>query len=175
MREELERRAAKNEQTVLEYAVEWLENGKTLVQLAESINKKLETDEDYVTRSMISRYLNNELQGTQELEAARGIGAHGMAESAITVIDEAAETREEIARNKNRADLRIRLAGFLNPQYKDQRGAQVNVQINDGRAHLDAMRNYVMPSTTQPVLPAAEGADYTFDNGQGTESTDVNQ
>lgn len=99
-----------------------------------------------------------------------------MAEGAITVIDEEAKSREEIARNKNRADLRIRLAGFLNPQYKDQRGTNVNLQINDGRAHLDAMRNYVMPSKTEPVLsPAAEGADYTFLNEQGTESTDVDQ
>lgn len=178
MREELARRAAKNEQTVLEYAVEWLENGKTLVQLAASVNDKLGTDEDYVTRSMISRYLNDELDGTDALAAARNEGAHGMAEGAITVIDEAAESREEIARNKNRADLRLRLAGFLNPQYRDQRGTNVNLQINDGRAHLDAMRNYVMPAKTQPVLPpAAEGADYTFENtnGQGMESTDVNQ
>ena len=176
MREELARRAAKNEQTVLEYAVEWLENGNTLVQLAASINEKLGTDEDYVTRSMISRYLNDELDGTAALAAARTEGAHGMSEGAITVIDEAAESREEIARNKNRADLRIRLAGFLNPQYKDQRGTNVNLQINDGRAHLDAMRNYVMPSKTEPVLsPAAEGADYTFLNEQGTESTDVDQ
>lgn len=168
MREELERRAGKNEQTVLEYAVEWLENGQTLVELAQAMNEHLGTDEDYITRSMISRYLNKELDGTQDLEEARrGEGSHGMAERSITIIDEAAETREEIARNKNRADLRLRLAGFMNPQYKDTRG-QVNVQINNGQLHLDAMRQRVLtPSSTQPALPAAEGADYTFEETDG--------
>jgi hypothetical protein len=170
MREELERRAAKNEQTVLEYAVEWLENGHTLVELAQDMNKRLGTDEDYVTRSMISRYLNNELEGSQELEEARrGEGAHGMAEGAITVIDEPAESREEIARNKNRAELRLRLAGFMNPTYRDQRGTNINLQVNNGQLHLDAMRQRALtPAQAQPVLPpaSAEGADYTFDTGR---------
>lgn len=155
MTAEMERRAAKAELTPLEYALEWVESGKTLVQLTDAINKTLQQGEDYVTRSMVSRYLNGLPGGTEALAGARKEGAHGMAEGALTIIDRPADSREEIAANKNAAELRLKLAGFWNKgEYQDTKN-NVNVQVNLPAMHLDALRQRAVLAKTTPLLPPA--------------------
>jgi hypothetical protein len=155
---ELTRRANRKDITVLEYAVEWVESGKTLAQLVADINAKLGLDEneDGVTRSMIYRYLSKELDGAEALAQARSEGSHGMAESAVEIIDRPAENKVEAAQRKTQAEIRLKLAGFWNrAEYGEQKGANVQVNLDMGQLHLDAMRQRVMPSMTQPVLPPA--------------------
>lgn len=154
---ELTRRANLRDMTPLEYVADWIESGKTITQLVKAINEKLELDEESgVTRAMLSRYVNHELEGTQMLADARAEGSHGMAESAVEIIDTPAADKVEAAQRKTQAEIRLRLAGFWNrAEYGEQKGAQVAVNIDMGQLHLDAMRQRVMPSITQPTLPPA--------------------
>lgn len=160
---ELEKRARERECSVLEYAVECVESGWTLTQLVESLNDAIDQGDDYVTRAMVSRYLNHELEGADQLAAARrGDGAHGLAESALTVIDEETEDKVQAARNKTRAEMRLKLAGFWNRQeYGEQRGPSVAVNLDLGQLHIDALRQRRIDVQEQQMLPpAAEGQDY---------------
>ena len=158
---ELERRARRNEQTTLEYVADWVESGKTITQLKDSINESLEVEEEQgCTRAMLSRYVNRELEGLDTLAEARAEGSHGMAESAITIIDEPAEDKVQAAQRKTQAEMRLKLAGFWNrKEYGEQRGPDVNVNLNLGELHLDALRHREVPrvvARTQPTLPPAE-------------------
>lgn len=156
---ELTRRANLADQTPLEYVADWVESGKTITQLVKAINQKLELeDETGVTRAMLSRYVNHELEGTQVLADARSEGSHGMAESAVEIIDTPAENKVEAAQRKTQAEIRLRLAGFWNrAEYGEQKGPQVNVNFDMGQMHLDALRQRSVPTVqAQPALEAGE-------------------
>lgn len=159
---EIERRADLREMTPLEYAVDWVESGKTLVQLTADINDKLGTTEETgTTRSMLSRYLHSLEGGTDALAAARPEGAHGMAERALEVIDQPAENKVEAAQRKTQGEMRIKLAGFMNrAEYGEQRGPQVAVTFDLGALHLDALRLREAPAAHVALPPAVEGEDY---------------
>lgn len=158
---ELERRAAAfDEATVLEYACDRISSGKSIAELAEDISDTIGAGDDYVTRHMLSKYLNGLEGGPAALAAARAEGAHGLAESGIKIVDEAIEgTKEQIAGAKSAADFRLRMAGHWNkPDYAPQGGNNVNVQVNNyGQQHLDALRRrQVEGRIEKPALPSGE-------------------
>ena len=162
MREELERRAAKYQCSVLEYAADWVGSGKTLLKLAQDVTTALrrrdsDLPEDYVTRNMVSSFLNGLEGGAELLAEARKDGAHAIADESIEIVDEEVESREEVARNKVRADQRLKLAGFWNRQeYGVQDKNSVNLNLNLGQLHLDELRRRELPSRTEPILPPSE-------------------
>jgi len=159
---ELTRRATRADQTVLEYVADWVECGKTLTDLKDDINAKLKVEEEEgCTRAMLSRYVNKELDGLEALAEARAEGSHGMAESAIGIIDQKADNKVEAAQFKTQAEIRLKLAGFWNrKEYGEQRGPEVNVQVNMGQLHLDALRHREIPRVVaQPVLPPTDEPD----------------
>lgn len=162
MRDELERRARKYQCSVLEYAEDWVGSGKTLLALAQDITTALRRADsdlppDYVTRNMVSGYLNGQEGGAELLKAARKEGGHALADESIEIVDEAAESREEVARNKVRAEQRLKIAGFWNRQeYGVQDKNSVNLNLNLGQLHLDELRRRELPSRTEPILPPAE-------------------
>lgn len=156
---ELERRANRRQITPLEYVAEWVEAGKTLTALAADITKALKLEEeDSVTRPMLSRYVNTELDGLEAMRDARSEGSHGMAESSIDIIDQPAADKVQAAQQKASAEIRLKLAGFWNrAEYGEQKGPQVNVNLDMGQLHLDAMRQRVMPAVPdQPALESGE-------------------
>lgn len=158
---ELERRAkAFDGATVLEYAIDWVGSGKTLTELADSISRRLKQGDEYITRHMVSRYLNGLPGGAQALNAARSEGAHGLADSGVKIVDDAeGGDREAIAAAKARADFRLRMAGFWNkPEYAAQQKGEVNVNFRLGDMHLDALRRRAVQGRveTPTALPSGE-------------------
>lgn len=124
--------------TILDYAEQWVASGKTLLALADEIGEAIGQD---VMREALSRYLHTTFgpEANVRLEAARRHGAHGLAERALVIVDEKQDSREGVARAKNRSDMRLRIAGYWNrAEYGEQR--QAGVTINVGNLHIDALR-----------------------------------
>ena len=146
---ELERRAADMEngdETPLDYACEWIGSGKTILQLAKDLSYAINKSDDYIRRFMLSGYLNGLEDGPERLEDARRQGAGGLADQSLEVVDEEVSSKEDVSRNRNRADHRLRLAGFWDrATYGESKQAGVNVQLNFGDLHLDALRQRAMP------------------------------
>lgn len=145
----LERRAEERELSVVDYAIEWVGSGRSLLDLAADINTADRLGEDYVSRYMVSSYLNGLPGGKEGLELARVEGGAGLADQALGIADEETDDRTQVARNKLRSETRLKMAGFLNPAYRDQKGVHVNLNLND--LHLDALR-------ARPLPPEAETA-----------------
>jgi hypothetical protein len=162
---ELERRAAAfDESTVIEYVEDWVRSGGNLTELAEDITDTLGQHEGYISRHMVSKYINGLEGGKELLQNARGEGAHGIAEKGLKMVDAAATSgsKEEIAGAKSAADFRLRMAGHWNKADYAPQGNNVNVQVNNyGQQHLDALRRRAVTGRVEgpaalPVGPDVE-------------------
>ncbi len=147
-----ERAAAADSSTILEYVEDWVSSGGTLLQLAESTSSSAQVD---ITRHMVSKYVHSLPGGPEMLSRARKDGGDGLADQAIEIVDREAESKEQIASNKNAAEMRLKMAGFWNPSYQPQQKG-VNVQLTFGQLHLDALRHrsVIANVVSPPVLPA---------------------
>jgi hypothetical protein len=168
MKAELERRASEaDDVTVLEYVLEWVGSGKTLLELATSLSESLKLGEGYVTRHMVSKYVNAIPGATEALaETRRDEASHALADSAIEIIDRDTNDKVEVAANKNAAEMRLKMAGFYNKaEYQQQNGVNVNVQVNNGQQHLDALRHrkVVRATVVTPALPAGPDVEVVSD------------
>lgn len=148
----------------LEYVVDWVKGGKTLVELASdlssSLNMRIVIDgsifED-ITARMITKHLNAKFpdEAGVALAAARREGAHGMVAQAMQIADEVPADREQIAKAKLRVDTRLWAAERWN---RDELGKapEVALQLNINALHLDAMR--VQRIAKESAVPAKESA-----------------
>jgi hypothetical protein len=167
---ELERRAlAYDGGTLLDYVDDWVSNGGTLSGLAESITDSLKKPEGYITRHMVSKYVNSLPGGPETLQRARQEGAHGLADSGVKITDDAAASgdRDVVTGAKAQADYRLRLAGFWNKgEYAPQRDA-VNVNLNLGQLHLDALRTKQIAARTHhtPITDGTPDVETVVDDG----------
>jgi hypothetical protein len=127
--------------TPLEYIINWIESGRTFVQLASGLSKESDLD---ITAQQVRRYADklaetgNEGAG-EAIARARLIGAHSLVEGAIEIADNAGATREEIAKAKLQVDTRLWTAERWNQRDLGQQKG-VTVAISLPGLHLDAMR-----------------------------------
>lgn len=142
---DLERRTREhfedNEHTVLDYVEAWTENGDTLVKLADDIAESAAEGKD-LTPAQITRYLNStfgEVQVKARLDLARQRGAHMLVERRQEDISSVTD-KDDVPAEKLRNDMSIWLAGKWNRAELGEQRANVQVQVNVGQLHLDAMR-----------------------------------
>ena len=90
----------------------------------------------------------------QRWEAAKEIAAHVHVEDAGEILDTAPGiTSADVSLARARAEHRMHLAAMFNRRaYGEDKAAGVNVQIDIGQLHLDALRS----SVQRPALRAAE-------------------
>lgn len=152
---ELTRRAHEeigDDATPLDYAVLWVENGKTILALAEDLTRTMQTTID---RPQLSHYLNQQEEGETRLSAARARGAHALVEDAIAIADKPMDTKEEIAQAKLRTDVRTWIAERWNREELGTRnGPQINISV--GNLHMDALRFRVVEEPEQMALTAPD-------------------
>lgn len=175
---ELARRTAEMDSlgaTALDYAVDWIESGKTLRRLTEEMSDK--TGHEF-SRASVGRYLESLApDAARRLETARRAGAHALVDDALEIVDatEGEESREAIASAKLRADQRTWTAERWNRDDLGQRQTtQVNVTI--AALHIDALRRRATATATiaetdTRALPASEAEDVTIEESaqSGTE------
>lgn len=124
--------------TVLDFVVDWVASGRTVYDLARQVGADTKLD---VTREMVSRYVNGlEEDASERIASARTRGATAMVEEAKAIVDEKRDTREELTRAKNQAEMRMWFAERLD---RAAFGApkQQPVQVTIQTLHLDALRS----------------------------------
>lgn len=158
--------------TPLDYAVDWIESGKTLRRLTEEMSDK--TGHDF-SRASVTRYLESLApDAARRLDAARRKGAHGLVDDALEIVDatEGEESREAIASAKLRADTRLWAAERWNRDDLGQRQT-ANVNVTVGVLHIDALRRRstataAIAEPSAPALPAVDAEDVTVgESAQG--------
>ncbi len=134
--------------TTLDYVCEWLGNGKTINELAGELTQELGYT---VHREWIGTYLRkaySEAEADQRLANARSHASHSMAEAAIGIVDQPAETTVDVSRNAARARARQWTAERYNPKdFGSQKG--VNVAVSITSLHLAALQ------ATAPIVTSA--------------------
>lgn len=136
---ELERRTREefdnDEATHLDYVVQWVEGGGTVVGLLAAM------DQD-VKRGMLMKYLEQQYgaEVSRRLSEARVEGAHALVEDAAEIVEEARADKDSIALAKLRADTKTWIAGRWNRQAYGEPKQGVQLQINMGSAFLEALR-----------------------------------
>lgn len=140
--------------TALDYAVEWIENGRTIQQLIYDMVRDLDADKTYglptptpmLSRTMLMHYLDSlsPESGTvaNRLLRARSIGAHAMVEAGNVALD--ATPADKLDRDTlNVLDRRLaakeRLAAAWNRN--DFGKAAPVVSLNFGDLHLAALQH----------------------------------
>lgn len=146
LKEELSQRTAQTflldadpeAKTHLDYVCDWLEDGRTMKQLAQDLTDTLGFE---LSATRLKAYLLEAFgdQTHDRLDQARKGAADAYAETAIAIADEDAETTVAVSRNASRMRSRQWLAERYNPQrYGQAKG--LSLTINTGQLHLEALR-----------------------------------
>lgn len=147
--EELERRARQEfdwdatggepPPTALDFVESWVKSGRTMTALAAVLEEDGRAGGE-VTRERLSRALFGRWgeESTARLSRARFVGAHGMAEGAMELIEQS--DTDSITVDRERAKVRQWLAEKWSPT-EFGRQQQVNVAISFGDSHLAALRS----------------------------------
>ncbi len=146
----------------LDYVAAWIEDGRTVKELAKDITDSAIGFE--VTYAFLMRYLRERWTETdQRLEEARVRASHSIAETSIELVDAPAYTTVEVSRAASRARARQWIAERYNPKaFGSQKGASVTVSI--GSLHLAALQH----STT-----IVTGSQLTDGQGESTRALPV--
>jgi hypothetical protein len=135
--------------TALDYTAHWIANGGTLIRLAAKLQEASTSAaqgpyEPLLQGETIGRMLRKTF-GDQVVDArftlARARGAHALVESTHEIADETVTSSEDASRARNRIGTRQWAAQAYERNTFGQRGNQVNVAINLGQLHLDALRH----------------------------------
>lgn len=142
--------------TSLDYAVHWVESGRTLLALVKDIGEELN---EPVFRASLTEYLNAKYGdiAAVRLVRARQQGAHGLADDTLTIADEVFADSEHIAKARLQTDVRNRLAAAWNrDEFGQAKAGAVSVSIQ--MLHLDALRQPMATITiTQPTAQLESG------------------
>lgn len=148
-----------DEPTPLDYVEHWLSNGESFIALAaalqtDSAKESRGAFEPVLQGGAIGRMLRKqfgEAATDQVVVRARARGAMAQVEQTHVIADEVVLSTEDAARARNRIGTRQWAAERLDRSLAVNKGG-VNVQINMGVAHLDALRRRVIPQPQVRLL-----------------------
>jgi len=150
-----------------DYVCELVTEGETLRSIAADLSRSANRD---ISPGTLGAWLNADPARRAKLVAARKDSAPALVEKAIEILDNVDNDRDAIAAAKAQSEVRTWLASKYDRQTFGNDTAQVNVQLNLGQLHLDALRQR---ATAAPILPPA-GPDYETVIEPGSEpSTDT--
>lgn len=159
---ELERRTREefgplSTETHADYAALWLENGGTLLSLAQSISGALGLQVMYAS---LNRYLREiDAEWESAVQRARARGSYAMVDEAIGKADQQLD-KDDVPAAKLSVDTKLKVAAMFNRSaFGENKG--VNVSISLGSQALDAFRRRsVATARVVPELAApAEDAE----------------
>jgi hypothetical protein len=156
----------------LDYVCAWLEDGDTILDLAREMTADKYPDLTLAEAADIIHFSPNMIRRVlldlwprekvdMRLRDSRTVGAHAKVEQATHILDSVdAHTKEAVSLAKERANVRLWSAPRYNrSELGDTPKTQVNVQVNNGEAHVTAMlrrRTVRAEVVAGEVLPALE-------------------
>lgn len=134
--------------TILDWACERIEAGATIQSLASELNEQYP---DGVTRMLLHRVLYKQEGADERIALARRRGAPSLVEEAQEILDKAEPDRDELAKAKLTADVRLWQAERLD---RATYGKEPMVQINQNTLTISDLHLDALTARQRPVLPA---------------------
>lgn len=154
MRAEIEAKAKAAKLEPLDYVLGRLEGGEMVYEIADDFG---------ASSNMLRQWCYQQPEGRAKWQAAMTERSHELVEQGVKIARDlkgTEVTKEEIQLAKLETDQLNLIAKAHNRPVYGETGPQVNVQVNMGQLHLDALRQTrVMPAKTTPQLEAG-AADY---------------
>jgi hypothetical protein len=151
--EELERRTREEfglsgSETHADYALLWLENGGTILTLAESISGAKGIQ---IMRASLDKYIRSlDPEWEPKSRRARAHGSFTRVEQA-ELIAETKTDKDDVPYAKLRVDTKLKVAAMFNrEEFGERKGT--NITLNLGTLHIDAMRRRALPSATATAI-----------------------
>ena len=76
-------------------------------------------------------------------------------DEAMDIADEPVASSADVQPNRLRTDTRFKIAGWWNPEYSEK--AKLEVSVDFGQLHLDALRRRAIRANTVPSARIREG------------------
>lgn len=130
--------------------LERIASGETVADVSRTL---LRPDGKHIDRSFLSHLLHKDPERSQLVRAARIEGASAMVDHALHIVDTAPVDRDSVNKAKVMADLRVKVAGFIDREQWGEQKQQVNVQVNVADMHLDSLRHRMIENS-RPLAAA---------------------
>lgn len=158
-----EREGLQGPEAPLEWALSEIEAGVPVAQLWKGVQEEAK---ETSTRTWAYTVLYSLAQDARaRVREARKIGAVALVDEALEIADRPASTAAEAASNRLGVDTRLRLAGMFNREEWGHSDAKVEIGINLGEMHLNALRRRMVATAEIPQL--SDGPDYeTLPSGE---------
>src|SRR6185503_19893390 len=100
-----------------------------------------------ISRAFFSRLLHHDDARSKRVFEARKEGASAMVDDALHIVDDAPPDRDSINKANVRAEMRVKVAGFIDREAWGDKGQQVNVQVNVVGLHLESLRHRMIEAS----------------------------
>lgn len=135
--------------------LERIASGETVADVARSLKRP---DGQEISRSFLSNILHADPERSQAVLKARSEGADAMVDHGLHLVDIAQADRDSINKAKVQAELRLKVAGFVNREQWGESKQAVTVSVNVANLHVDALRHRIVEASG-PLAGLLEGQD----------------
>jgi len=150
--------------------LERIASGETVADIARTFLRQ--PGGPAISRAFFSRLLHADPARSAQVSPARKEGASAMVDDAVHIVDSAPLDRDSTNNAKVRAELRVKVAGFIDREAWGEKGQQVNVTVNQFDLHLNALRHRMIEAS-QPLdqtVAAAGRTVFRLRPGTGSEN-----
>src|SRR2546429_389248 len=125
--------------------LERIASGETVADVARTL---LKPDGQSISRNFLSTLLHADPERSKQVYAARDEGADAMVDQGLHFVDRAPVDRDSVAKAKVQAEMRLKVAGFINrDRWGESKHPAVNVTVNTASLHLDALRRRMVEAS----------------------------
>jgi hypothetical protein len=153
-------------------------SGETIAALARTF---LKPDGTHISRQFVYRLIDQVPGLLAELQALKPQCAASIFEKSVGIADDMPADRDCVLRDKAKADIYLKVAGLMDREQFGEQHRGVNVQVNLGEYHLNALRHRVIEAnrpvtgTLADLLPAVMTADSVSDSGSAADCEPTRQ
>lgn len=135
--------------------LERIASGETVADVARTL---LKPDGQCISRNFLSMLLHADPERSRLVVQARQEGASAMVDHSLHLVDSAQADRDSVNKAKVQAEVRLKVAGFLDRQQYGEQKQQVNVEVNVASVHLDSLRHRMIEAS-RPLAALLEQDD----------------
>ena len=123
---------------------ERIASGETVADISRTLFRP---DGNCIERSFLSHLLHHDDARSAAVRVARKEGAAAMVDQGLHLVDSAQTDRDSINKAKVQAELRLKVAGFVDREQWGESKAGITVTVNSATLHVDALRHRMVDAS----------------------------
>jgi len=117
--------------------LERIASGETIAGVARTLHRP---DGQPISRSFLAHLLHNDPERSSQVKRAQIEGASALVDEGLHLVDSAPVDRDSVNKANMQAQLRLKVAGFIDRQQWGEKPAGVSVNVSVASLHVDALR-----------------------------------